>query len=652
MQLSSGRALAVGLAGALALASASAQPKSAYKPDEDAAEAYASAQDYRVQRDWRSARVELLNAVKADPKWAEARLALAEIALRLFDPVLALEQLEKAKSLDVEPGNYVHLLAHAQWMSGEPQRAIATLREQPVATRNLPYAYRVLGRAQLDTGDSIAAGRTFDRGLAIAPEDSMLWTEVGRLRMVVSNQAAAIEALDRAVRLDPNNVRALELRGRLVRSQFGLLAALPWFERGLAVEPNDVPLLEEYGATLGDAGRYKDMLAQARKILQLDTRNQRGIYMQAVIAARAKNFALAKRLLEKIAGGFGKLPGPQLLMAVCDYELGNPNQAIEILGPLSTAQPNNEVVRMVLARALLKTGDHDGAWSVVAPWTTRSDAGSYAERLAARVLEVQDQRGDAALYLDRAVYPSAKVGAPLMQASLQWVAAGEAAGDPRNAAVVIPRIRIALAQGNMTEARAAAARLLQGNEGVADAQLIMGDVEWMSGNVAAALAAYEKARVLNFSRGVLARLVSAYRASGNEAAASETIAAYVAYNPADVLALRMLAFDLMDQQRWAEALPLLLQLRARTGLNDSALNANIARVLSELGRHEEAVRMARIAYRIDPASLMTTRVYGNALLKARRDPRNARALLRKASKLAPANDEIAAEYRAALAMKR
>jgi cellulose synthase operon protein C len=651
MHLSLGRALAIGLAGALAFAAASAQPDGKYRPDDGAVESYASAQDFRAERDWRSARVELLNAVKADPKWPDARLALAETALQLFDPVLALEQLEKAKAFGVEPRNYAHLLAHAQWMAGEPQTAIATLEEQPVAARHLPYAYRVLGRAQLDIGDSIAAAQTFDRGLAIAPDDSLLWTEIGRLRMVVSNQAGAIGALDRAVQLDPNNVRALELRGRLVRSQFGLLAALPWFERGLAVDPNDVPLLEEYGSTLGDAGRYKDMLAQARKILQLDTRNMRAVYMQAVLAARAKNYALARRLLERVGGGFGDLPGPQLLRAICEYELGNPNQAIEILAPLSSAQPNNEAIRLVLARAMHKSGDQDGAWQALAPLAQRDDAGTYARRLAGRILEAQGKRGEAAAFLDSAAFASAGQGEALGYSGPTAAIVDEAGRNPKNARAVIPYIRILIAQGQLGEARAAATRLLSGNEGVADAQQVMGDVEWLAGNEQAAIAAYERARGLNFSRSVLTRLAAAYRARGNDRAAGEVIAAYSAYNPNDIVGQRMLAFHLMDQQDWAKALPLMLQVRARLGYNDSALNANIARTLSELGRHDEAIRMARLAYRIDPASLMATRAYGNALVKARKQPSTARALLRKASKLAPADPEIAKEYRTAKAIK-
>jgi cellulose synthase operon protein C len=88
-------------------------------------------------------------------------------------------------------------------------------------------------------------------------------------------------------------------------------------------------------------------------------------------------------------------------------------------------------------------------------------------------------------------------------------------------------------------------------------------------------------------------------------------------------------------------------LRARTGFNDSVLNANIARTLTALGEHDDAVREARLAYRIDPANLMTTYAYGRAVLLQGGDVKRARDLLRKASKLAPEDKDIARDYRAA-----
>ena len=53
---------------------------------------------------------------------------------------------------------------------------------------------------------------------------------------------------------------------------------LPWFERGCKSAPNDVPLLEEYALTLGEAGRYRDMLAAgAQDHVALDSRQCKSV---------------------------------------------------------------------------------------------------------------------------------------------------------------------------------------------------------------------------------------------------------------------------------------------------------------------------------------------------------------------------------------
>ena len=625
------------------LALASSTIAATVRPSDKAREAFEEAEQHIASRDWRSARIELLNAVAAEPEWPQARLELARTALQLFDPVTALEQLAKLDELGADRSRYAHLEAHARWMSGDAAKAVAILRKDPVDRKHLSYAYRILGRAQMDLGDTVAASESFDQGLQIAPRDSLLWTEVGRLRMVIANQGGAAEALDRAVALDPANVRALELRGRLVRSQFGLAAAIPWFERGLQIDPNDIPLLEEYGATLGDLGRNRDMLATARKLLSLDTRNPKAFYMQAALAARAGDFRLARRLTEKIGGAFGELPGPKLLTAICEFEIGNTNQAVALLVPLAQRQPDNEAVQTLLARALYRSGDMDGALAA----SSRLGANVYADRLKGRIYEARGMRDEAAVYFDRARYPGSDSGTVIDEATAAGVAAAEAARAPKQASAVIPHVRHLLAAGRFAEARNAVSALIAGNDGVADAQLLGGDVAWLAGDRGEALGFYQKARQIRFSRATMLRLVDAYRAIGQADQASATIAQYVQYNPSDSVALRMLAFDRMDRKDWKSALPLLLRVRAATGLNDSALNANIALSLSELGRHDEAVRMARLAYRIDPASLMTTRIYGKVLGNAGREPRTAADLLRKASKLAPADPAIAREYRIA-----
>jgi cellulose synthase operon protein C len=619
----------------------------AYKPDSDAKEAFDRAAEFRKAQDYRSARVELMNAVAEDPKWGRAFVAQAEVALELFDPVAARAALEKAGSLGIGETETAHLQGHAYWLLGDLEQARDILARETIADKHRVYADRVLGRVYMDMGDTIAAETVFNRAIKMAPKDSKLWTEIARFRMVIANQGGAIEAADYALQLDPNNFRALELRGRLVRSQFGVIAALPWFERALQISPNDVPVLEEYGATLGEAGRYRDMLAQARKIISLDGNNPRAFYMQAVIAARAGNYELARRLIPRIGGNFGDLPGPRLLSAIVEYESGNWNQAADQLDKLVEEQPLNLKLRTLLARTMHKAGDHRGAWDVIAPIADRPDANSYTIILAGRILEALSERTPAAGRLDRAAFPFIAKAQPLPEARSLAGAADEARRNPRNAAAVVPYIRVLLANGNAAAAREEANRLLEGNAGVVEAQLVAGDVEMAAGNTSAAIAAFERARKIAFTSPTMLRLVSAYRAAGNNAAASKTISDFLSLNPDSLAAQRLWAFDLLDREQWKDAIAWLERARVRLGYNDAVLNANIARAYSGAGRKKDALREARLAYHVHPANIMATHVYGQMLLTSGKYPRRAYSMLRKANKIAPDRKDIAKDLAAA-----
>jgi cellulose synthase operon protein C len=629
------------------LLAGAATSASAYKPAGDAKEAYDRAMAFRQVLDYRSARVELMNATTQDSRWGAAYVAQAEVALELFDAVAARAAIDKATALGVPETETAHLLGHAHWLMGDLELARTLLSGKLIAPRHKAYAARMLGRVLMDMGDSIAAGDAFNKALKLTPNDSKLWTEIARFRLVISNQGGAIDAADYALKLDPNNVRALELRGRLVRSQFGVVAALPWYERALTVSPNDIPVLEEYGATLGEAGRYSDMLAQARKIISLDSNNGRAMYMQAVIAARAGDYDLARRLIPRIGGNFGDLPGPRLLSGIVEYQVGNWNIAVDHFEKLAEMQPLNMRVRTLLARALYMAGQPRDAWDAIASQVDRPDADSYTIMLGARILEALDERHAAAGRLDRAAYPNIVPSQPFQDRRALGGAADEARRNPRNPNAVVPYIRLLLSAGNFGAARTEASRLLQGNGGVVESHIITGDVEMAAGNVKGAITAYERARKIAFTSPTMLRLVAAYRVSGDQTAAGKTIGEFLNYNPDSLVGQRLWAFDLLDRQVWPEAIAWLLRARVRLGYNDPVLNANIARAYAGAGKIDDALREAKLAYRIHPANIMVTHVYGQMLLKSGNQPKAAYDVLRKANKLDPARKDIAKDYAAA-----
>lgn len=614
--------------------------------------AYASAQDYRKANDFAAARTALLEAVSAAPRWSPALIAQAEVALAMFDGETANIALAQAVRAGASKADLAHLIGHAYWMTGDMARAQAVLTDPKNPAANRAYALRILGRLHSDRGDYNAARMAFDEAAKIAPNDSRLWTEIARFRYALADQAGANTASDKAVRLNPRDYRALEFRAQMLRVQYGLAAALPWFERALAVYPEDIPALEEYAVTLGEMGRNRDMLAQARRILTLNSKNGRAYYMQAIIAARAGNFALAQRILNLAGSSVNDMPGAMLLSAIAEYELGHFHKSAEILERLSALQPGNRNVRRILARAKQHIGEHSDALRHTEMLFAGGVSGSYDAMLAARSFEAIGDRQRAAAALSDAARPMIGSIRPLPENLTLAAAAGGAARNPNDARHIVPYIRALLRAGNMALALEQAKRLQMQSPGVAGAHMLVGDVYALRGEYAAAAQAYGRARMIEFSQSIMLRLVDIHRRQNQFAQANDTLAAFLYLNPNNLPAQRLTAYLLLDQKRWADALPLLERLRERIGFNDSILSANLARAYSELGRHDDAIFNAQAAYRADPANPMVTLIYAQALQRAKKRPKAARELFEKAVALDPDNAEAAKGLKLARAGRR
>jgi tetratricopeptide (TPR) repeat protein len=459
--------------------------------------------------------------------------------------------------------------------------------------------------------------------------DSMGWTKLGRARLEAADQRGAIEAADRALKLDAKNVHAIELRGELMRSQFGVVAALPWFERGLQIAPDDIRLLEDYALTLGDAGRYRDMLANARRIIALDGDNSLAFYMQAVLAARAGEYELAKRILPRAGDMFNETPGAMLLDAICEYELGNYNRAVDQFQRLLAIQPRNRRVRTLLAQAMYRAGDPYGALDTIREIAARPDADSYSLMTTARAFEASDQPERAVDALNDAMIATLRPALPLPEPISLASAADEVRRDPNNARAVVPYIRLLMAEGQIDTAVGEALRLQANNPGVAEAHVLVGDIETARDNISAAIDAYRKARTIGFTEPVMLRLVDALSQAGDEKAADDALSAYLSFNPANLSALRLAGYRNLDARQWDNAIVLLERVKARIGYNDRVLLANLARAYSGAGKQEKATEYAAIAYRIAPANAMVTKVYADVLRRSGKRPKAARELAAK-----------------------
>ncbi|CAN5176149.1 hypothetical protein BH10PSE12_BH10PSE12_20360 [soil metagenome] len=600
--------------------------------------------------DPRTARVEFMNALKDDPDWADARIAQARALLQTGEGVGAQAELERARKLHSPPGRTRALMAHALLAQGEADAALKEARAMDVSADQRAYALRIAGRAHMMLAQMAPAGQALDQALALNPRDAATWIDIGRFRRANGDQAGAIVAAGAAVGFAPRSTEALILRAILIRDQYGLAAALPWFDRALAIDPNDMPALDAYAASLADMGQARRMLGLTRRMLALEPRNPRAFFMQAVMAARAGNYALARTLLGRTGGALDGSPAMMLLRGILYIEGHSPDLAVDQLGALNRMQPDNQRAQALLGRALFDDGRFVQAATVLAPLAARGDANSYALTLAARVEEALGHRPAAAALLNRATTPNREDAETYFSGGGSADAlAGAAMTDPAAAAPNIAYIRALLASGQIDPALARAQGLLTANRGAPAAYVIWGDALTAAHRGTDAAQAYEKAADLDFSQSTALRLVAAWRGAGRPDRAAQVLGLYLGQNPRDVAANRIAASAWLDARAWDRAVALLEPLRATLGDNDVLLMADLAWGWLGKGDTGRALAYAAHAYRLQPASPVAADVYGWVMLKKGWQGRNAVDLLEKAVALAPGHPMLARHLRDAYA---
>ena len=478
----------------------------------------------------------------------------ADAALARRDPVWAEASVRKAITRTHADNALRAWLAEALLAEGDRAGARAALDAGGMTPDSAGLGWRVRGQIALAEGHLDAAAAAFDQALHFAPGDADLWVAIASLRFTGGEQAQAVVAADRAVALDPRNPRALALRGMLIREQYGLAASLPWFEAALHLYPDEPPLLDAYASTLGDMGQYRAMLIVARKLAEVDPKNQRPRLMEAVLAARAGETGLARSILQRTGTAFRDMPAALLLSGVLDYRVGNFDLSVAALERLVRMQPDNRVARHVLARALAAKGEWRRLVDLFDGDVEASRAGPDLTALVGHAwTRLSGREGAARARTDRArgqalIARAAVMGrsgvqsaAPLASNGTLPVLGQRYADNPRLAANAVPYIRALLAAHQADEAQPVADRLRDENMGNADAQMLAGDVRMVRGDSRAALIDYTNAASIRFNEAVLVRMDAALRAAGRGGDADGMTSRYLAQNPESAVAMTLLA---------------------------------------------------------------------------------------------------------------
>ncbi len=585
--------------------------------------------------DYKRARVELLNASKADASWALPYGVQAAALLGQGDGVAAQTAVERAREAGMAPQRLNHLMAHALLLQGQPKRALELAEPGLVAPQFRGYAARVRALAFSQTEDYRAAGVAFDEAVALRPRSSELWTEIGRFRFAMGNVTGATDAAARAVALRGSNVDALILMGDLVRGNYGLMAAIPWFERAVAAEPNNLFALRELAATQGDAGQTNAMLQTTRAMLVISPNNADAFFLQAVLAARAKKYDVARSILYRTKGVLDEVPAVMLLNAALEMQAGNAESAVAILEDIVTDQPGNIKAQRLLGAALWRAGDSNATIATLRRVANREDADSYVLSVIGRAYEAQGDRSAAAAYLNRAAQPVKGESRPFEMTGDLLRLARASVGPSDNADTAVPYINKLVLDGRTGEALELAMRLRRQNPGAPGAHMLVGDALMAQNRTKEAVVAYRTAASIRFNEPVAMRFIEALIRSGDDAAALHVLDLYLSQNPRSVPGLLLAADHFMATADWDNAVKVLEGLRFRLGNRDASVLAHLGWAWFNKGDAERAIENSAAAYGMTPGNAAVADAYGWILYASGRNREGGAALLEKAVATAP-----------------
>ena len=95
-------------------------------------------------------------------------------------------------------------------------QALASNTSSIKVTGGLLYTYQGKSYAQIQMGMYNDSLLTLDQGLALYPNDSMLWNNKGYALFLLGKNQDALTAYDQAISLDPNDTNALINRGNVL----------------------------------------------------------------------------------------------------------------------------------------------------------------------------------------------------------------------------------------------------------------------------------------------------------------------------------------------------------------------------------------------------------------------------------------------------
>ena len=311
---------------------------------------FAAAKAAMDKGDLRAAQIELRNTVRSDPNNAEAHFRLGVIQLRIGDPVSSERSLRQARDNGFDPRPITPLLAQTYMAQGKFREL---LRDFPIASAAPDQAAAMLvmrGTSHMQLGEMDPAYEAFIEAEKAAPAAIEPLIATARVLIARRDFPGSEARVDRALTLNAKSAEALVLKAQLLNLRGDRRNALSALDSAVIQAPAMLAARLERAnllVALGDDAKAKD---DVNTVLRMEPRSAGGIYLQAVLAARAREFPAADAALTQIANLLPRFPRGYYFLGVVKFQLGQAEQALDAATKFFTRNPTDLDGIKLLAR--------------------------------------------------------------------------------------------------------------------------------------------------------------------------------------------------------------------------------------------------------------------------------------------------------------
>lgn len=352
---------------------------------QDAGQLTAAGRAHLDKKEYRAAQIEFKNALQKDPQLTEARFLLGRALLEAGDSVGALVEFNKLAEAGYDIEQLGPLKARAMFNQGDVDKLIAEWADKNLKTpaaqaqvkATLAMAYGIKGQME-------KAGTAVDQ--ALAADANNLEARLAHAQLLASSgkYPGAFEDVGLAAKAHPESARPYIVKAKLLEESRGAAADITGaYQEALKREPRST---QAHIGLISQQIRERQMDAAAAQLEQLRKIEPNGlptVYYATLLSFERKDLKAATDGVAQLLKGAPENVAVLQLAGMVEFETAAYAQSAAHLGKAVLRASNPVPIRLMLARALMRSGEPKKALAALQPLTGDTEPQVEALTLAA-----------------------------------------------------------------------------------------------------------------------------------------------------------------------------------------------------------------------------------------------------------------------------